>query len=142
MTTIFVYDYSSTVEKFLRGLAEHERKIRIYIAESRIIDGGLPFVKVCQKAGHHIKFIPDASMMYYIKDCDAAFMGAETFYPDGTGFNTTGSDIVGLLCSYYKIPLYFLTPMIKLDIRPVTGGRKNLVFDNMKINFLIIGMQV
>lgn len=132
MENIFVYDYSSTVEKFLRRLAENQKQYQIYIAESRVIDGGKPFVKACQEAGHRIKFIPEASMMYYLKECDGAFMGAETFYPDGTGFNTTGSDIVGLICKYYGIPLYFLTPMIKVDIRPVTGGRKNLVFDDLK----------
>lgn len=132
MENIFVYDYSSTVEKFLRRLAENQKQYQIYIAESRVIDGGKPFVKACQEAGHRIKFIPEASMMYYLKECDGAFMGAETFYPDGTGFNTTGSDIVGLICKYYGIPLYFLTPMIKVDIRPVTGGRKNLVFDDLR----------
>ncbi len=132
MNTIFVYDYSSTVEKFLRRLGENKKSYYIYIAESRVIDGGRPFVKACQEAGHRIKFIPEASMMYFLKDCDGAFMGAETFYPDGTGFNTTGSDIVGLICKHYGIPLYFLTPMIKVDIRPVAGGRKNLVFDDLK----------
>lgn len=132
MDTIFVYDYSSTVEKFLRRLTENKKDYHIYIAESRVIDGGRPFVKACQEAGHRIKFIPEASMMYFLKDCDGAFMGAETFYPDGTGFNTTGSDIVGLICKHYGIPLYFLTPMIKVDTRPVTGGKKNLVYDDLK----------
>lgn len=132
MNCIFVFDYSSTVEKFLRRLKDNGKKYTIYIAESRIINGGLPFVKPCQEAGHNLIFIPDASMMYYMKNCDGAFMGAETFYPDGTAFNTTGSDIAALICRHYKIPLYFLTPLIKLDIRPVIGGRKNLVFDDMK----------
>lgn len=132
MEKIFVYDYSSTVEKFLRGLKENKKQYEIYIAESRIIDGGRPFLKACQESGHKIKFIPEASMMYFLKECDGAFMGAETFYPDGTGFNTTGSDIVGLICQYYGVPLYFLTPMIKLDIRPVVGKKKNLVYDDLK----------
>lgn len=132
MERIFVYDYSSTVEKFLSCLKDNGKQYEIYIAESRIIDGGKPFVKACRDAGHKIKFIPDASMMYYLKGCDGAFMGAETFYPDGTGFNTTGSDIVGLICRYYRIPLYFLTPMIKLDVRPAYGGRKKLVYDDLK----------
>lgn len=132
MDRIFVYDYSSTVERFLKGLQENRKSYEIYIAESRVIDGGRPFVKTCQEAGYKIKFIPEASMMYYLKECDGAFMGAETFYPDGTGFNTTGSDIVGLICKYYGVPLYFLTPMIKLDIRPVTGGKKNLVYDDLR----------
>ena len=132
MDRIFVYDYSSTVEKFLKGLKENGKPYTIYIAESRIIDGGRPFLKACQETGHKIKFFPEASMMYYLKDCDGAFMGAETFYPDGTGFNTTGSDIVGLICRHYGVPLYFLTPMIKLDIRPVTGEKKKLVYDDLK----------
>lgn len=132
MDRIFVYDYSSTVEKFLSGLSENKKKYTVYIAESRVIDGGKPFVSACKKAGHAVKFIPEASMMYYLKECDAAFMGAETFYPDGTGFNTTGSDIVGLICKHYDIPLYFLTPLIKVDIRPVIGEEKNLVFQNLE----------
>ncbi|MDO5145438.1 MAG: hypothetical protein Q4D60_00330 [Eubacteriales bacterium] len=132
MKNIFVYDYSSTVEKFLRGLSENGHEYNVLVAESRVIDGGKPFVKACREAGHHVKFIPEASMMYYIKECDAVFMGAETFYPDGTGFNTTGSDIVGLLCKYFDIPLYFITPMIKLDVRPAFGGKKNLVFQNLE----------
>lgn len=132
MNTIFVFDYSSTVDKFLAALPGNDKKYTVYIAESRIIDGGVPFVETCQKAGFNIKFIPDASMMYYLKDCDAAFMGAETFYPDGTGFNTIGSDIVSLICDHYKIPLYFLTPFIKLDVRPVYGYKRELVMDDMK----------
>ncbi|MCB6288780.1 hypothetical protein LI276_22125, partial [[Clostridium] scindens] len=86
---------SSSVEAFLRKINGPKR---IYIPESRVINGGAPFVQPCLEAGHQIHFIPDASMMYYMKSCDGVFMGAESIYPDGTGFNTTGSDIVGLLC--------------------------------------------
>jgi len=132
MEKIFVFDYSSTVEKFLINLAGADKKYTIYVAESRSIDGGLPFVSPAQMAGHAIKYIPDASIMYYLKECDAAFMGAETFFPDGTGFNTIGSDIVGLVCYHYNIPLYFLTLFIKLDIRPIFGHKKVLVIKDMK----------
>ena len=104
----------------------------IYIAESRVINGGKPFVKPCIEAGHQIHFIPDASLMYYMKECDGAFMGAESIYPDGTGFNTTGSDIVGLICDYYKKPLYFISPLIKLDVRPVYGKEKTIVINDLK----------
>lgn len=128
MQTILVYDYSSTVEAFLRALTPGKT---IYIAESRVINGGKPFVKPCVESGHHIHFIPDASLMYYMKDCDGAFMGAESIYPDGTGFNTTGSDIVGLICEYYQIPLYFISPLVKLDIRPVYGKEKTIVINDL-----------
>lgn len=129
MERILVFDYSSSVEAFLRNI---EGEKLIYIAESRIINGGKPFVKACVERGHKVHFIPDASLMYYMKDCDGVFMGAETLLPDGTGYNTTGSDIVGVLCDYYKIPLYFISPLIKTDIRPVFGKEKPLVFNDLK----------
>lgn len=127
--TILVFDYSSTVEAMLRNL---KHSVNVYIAESRVINGGYPFVKACIESNHKIKFIPDASLMYYMQDCDAAFMGAETILPDGTGYNTTGSDIVGLLCDYYKIPLYFVSPLIKLDTRYISGKEKKLVINNLE----------
>ncbi|MBS4210154.1 hypothetical protein [Bacillus sp. FJAT-50079] len=136
MKTIMVYDYSSTVDKLLKKIGGSEHQYIIYIPESRIIDGGVPYVKTCKEAGHAIRFFPDAAIMYYSKECDVALMGAETFFPDGTGFNTTGSDLVGLACDYYKIPLYFLTPLIKLDIRPIYGYKKELVINDLETKLI------
>ena len=120
MSAIMVYDYSSSVEAFLRKINGPKR---IYIPESRVINGGAPFVQPCLEAGHQIHFIPDACMMYYMK---------ESIYPDGTGFNTTGSDIVGLLCDYFHVPLYFISPLIKLDVRPVYGKEKCTVINDLR----------
>ncbi len=128
---IMVFDYSSTVERFLERLGEEDGGLTVVIPESRSIDGGYPFVKACLNAGHNIKFIPDAAIMYFLKRCDAAFIGAETFYPNGTVFNTTGSDIVGLVCKEFHIPLYVLTPLIKVDIRSMFGYEKALVENDL-----------
>lgn len=118
MDTIMIFDYSSTVDRFVAGL---ERRRTIYIPESRALDGGRPFVKTAVEAGHEVRFIPDTTMLVALKTCQAAFMGAETIYPDGTVFNTVGSDILAILCRQVGIPLYVLTPMIKVDTRPVYG---------------------
>lgn len=118
MDTIMIFDYSSTVDRFVAGL---ERRRTIYIPESRALDGGRPFVKTALEAGHEVRFIPDTTMLVALKTCQAAFMGAETIYPDGTVFNTVGSDILAILCRQIGIPLYVLTPMIKVDTRPVYG---------------------
>lgn len=129
---ILAYDYSSTVEKFLVNLAKDNLPRNLIIPESRIIDGGYPFIKkISSIKNYQINFIPDCSLFYFMKNVDACFMGAETLYPDGTGFNTTGSDIVGLICDYYHIPLYFLTPMIKLNTHSIRGLHKQLVIDDL-----------
>lgn len=132
MKTIMVFDYSSTVDKFLKETKPESGKLLVIIPESRSIDGGHAFVKTCLDAGHRVKFIPDAAIMYFLKDCDGAFLGSETFFPDGTMFNTTGSDIVGLVCKEFNVPLYVLTPLIKVDVRSVHGHEKALVENDLK----------
>lgn len=130
--SILVYDYSSTVDKFLIKLSQDNIIRKLIIPESRIINGGYPFIKkLTSIKNYKVHFIPDCSLFYFMKNIDACFMGAETIYADGTGFNTTGSDIVGLICNYYHIPLYFLTPMIKLDTRSIQGLHKKLVIDDL-----------
>jgi ribose 1,5-bisphosphate isomerase len=130
MNKILVFDYSSTVDRFLENLCP-EKQLTVFIPESRSINGGYAFVKTCLQVGHKIKFIPDAAMMYFLKECDAAFMGAETFFPNGTMFNTTGSDIVALICKEFNIPLYVLTPLIKVDVRSIYGYQKVLVENDL-----------
>ncbi|MEK3888385.1 hypothetical protein [Bacillus sp. FSL K6-3431] len=130
MKRIMVFDYSSTVDRFLENL-EGQNGLTVYIPESRSIDGGHAFVRTCLQIGHQVKFIPDAAIMYFLKECEAAFMGAETFFPDGTMFNTTGSDIVGLVCKEFNVPLYVLTPLIKVDIRSIYGYQKVLVENDL-----------
>lgn len=116
--TVMVFDYSSTVDSFVRKL---DHRMTVYIPESRALNGGQPFVKGALAGEHEVRFIPDTAMMQALTDCDAAFMGAETLYPDGSVFNTIGSDILGVLCKECGVPLYVLSPLIKVDARPVYG---------------------
>lgn len=122
--SLIVFDYSSTVEACIADL---EQPMDLYIPESRVIDGGRPFVKPFVQAGHQVHFLADAAMMTVIRKMDAAVIGAETFYPDGSAFNTAGSDILAELCMLFQIPYYVLTPLLKVDMRPLRGGGKEAV---------------
>lgn len=122
--TIMPFDYSSTVEKTLVRLGGQGRTV--IIPESRAINGGRPFVRPCSEAGYRVRYVPDVAIMHELATCDAVLMGAETFFADGTGFNTIGSDLVGLLCRELNVPLYFLTTFQKLDIRNIHGRPKTL----------------
>lgn len=124
MQTILVFDYSSTVEKFVTAL---DRPRTVIIPESRAIDGGKPFVESFVKAGHRVQFIPDAAMLTVLDEVDGVFIGAETYYPDGTAFNTVGSDILAELCRTHHVPYYVLTPLIKIDMRAARGIFKPII---------------
>jgi ribose 1,5-bisphosphate isomerase len=122
--TIMAFDYSSTVEKVLQRLGGTDRTV--IIPESRAISGGAPYLAACTAAGYRVRFVPDTALLHELRACDAVLMGAETFFADGTGFNTIGSDLVGLACKELGVPLYFLTTFQKLDIRNVHGMPKTL----------------
>lgn len=126
--TVMLYDYSSSVEKAIIGTDHH---LEVIIPESRIINGGLPFVKKIKEKGHHIHFIPDAGMLTILKTVDAIYIGAETFYPDGTAFNTAGSDILAELAKIYHIPYLVVTPLLKSDLRALKGIYKEDIIRNL-----------
>ena len=118
MQAVMVFDFSRTVAAVLAALPP---SVTVFIPESRALDGGKPFVPYARKAGVKTHFIPDTAIMHCLRDCQAALTGAESFYPDGTLFNTIGTDLVAVACSYLNVPLYALTPLLKVDVRPVYG---------------------
>lgn len=123
-TSILVFDYSSTVNAVMEAAAENHKTLDIYVPESRILDGGHQFLRNGTAMGHRMHYIPDADLNKFIARTDAAFIGAETFYPDGWVANTAGSDIVGILCRLHKKPLFVPTTLIKLDPRGFSGYHK------------------
>lgn len=121
---VMIFDYSSTVETVIMNAPN---KMKVYIPESRSINGGYPFVEKIVQANHEVCFIPDAAMMTVLKEVEMVLIGAETFYADGTAFNTAGSDILAELCFIYHIPYYVITPLLKADIRSVYGQYKEVI---------------
>lgn len=119
--SIMIFDYSSTVMEFIGQLSSRKE---LYIPESRALNGGKPFLNETMKKMHNVHFIPDTCMMVELKKCQAAFIGAESIYPDGSVFNTIGADILAVICKELNIPLYAITSMIKIDTRSLYGFAK------------------
>jgi ribose 1,5-bisphosphate isomerase len=118
MTSILLFDYSSTVGKMIETC---NHPLEIFIAESRALDGGRPYLSQALKGHHKVHFIPDAAIYFYLKQCDGVFIGAETYYTDGKVFNTVGAEMVASLCNTLNVPFYVLTTLIKVDMRPMEG---------------------
>lgn len=113
--TVMVYDYSSSVDAILKDMETWEQEMRIYVPESRTLDGGIPFVRNHVRSKLKFSLIPDCAMAFYIGTCDAALVGVETFCGDGGLYNTTGSLTLAVLCREYGIPFYGVTQFIKLS---------------------------
>ncbi len=128
---VLVFDYSSTVDAMLQVAYEKGTKLDVYIPESRGLDGGRPFVQSAIKYGHNPHFFPDGSIMYFLEKCDVAFGGAETFYPDGTAVNTSGTEMIAALCQVLGKKFYIPTTLIKVDLRGMYGLVKRECYRNL-----------
>lgn len=62
LSSMLVFDYSSTVNAMMETAAEHGKKMTVYVPESRALDGGRPFVVNALKLGHDPVFFPDAAL--------------------------------------------------------------------------------
>ncbi|MCL2367880.1 MAG: hypothetical protein FWC72_02695 [Oscillospiraceae bacterium] len=124
MSRILLFDYSSTVARIAAIAAESNITLTCYVPESRALNGGAPYICPFAEGGHTVHFIPDSAIYHYLRRSDAAFIGAETFYPDGRAFNTVGSELVGLLCREFGVPYYVITPLIKADMRALHGFQR------------------
>jgi ribose 1,5-bisphosphate isomerase len=118
MNSILLFDYSSTVGRMIETC---NHQLEIFIAESRALNGGKPYVRPALKGNHKVHFIPDAAIYFYLRQCDGVFIGAETYYPDGKVLNTVGTEMVASLCNTFDVPFYVLTTLIKVDVRPMYG---------------------
>ena len=125
---IMVFDYSSTVDTFIEILS---KEVEVVVPESRSINGGVPFLKNAAKH-QRCKFILDAAICDELKDCDAVFIGAETFYVNGDAFNTIGSDMVAVLTDYFHIPYYVITPILKVDTLSLFAKGKKVITKDLR----------
>lgn len=132
MDSIMLFDYSSTVGRMVDN---YERELNILIPESRVLDGGKPYIEKGRNSKHKKHFIPDAAMLYYLKKCDGVFIGSETLYPDGRVFNTVGSEMLAFLCKSHNVPFYVLTTLLKIDMRSKYGYQKPPVMIDLKEKF-------
>ncbi len=133
MNSVLLFDYSSTVGKMIETC---DHPLEVYIPESRAFDGGKPYVSQAIRGHHKAHFIPDAAMYYFLKQCDAAFIGAETYYADGMAFNSVGSEMVAALCHLLNVSFYVLTTLIKIDIRSLYGYTKPTLLLNLREKLL------
>lgn len=121
---ILVFDYSSSVAALMQEVQKRGRSLDVFIPESRALDGGRPYAEDCLRMGHRPHFFPDAAMEYFVKRADACFIGAETFYADGSAKNTVGSGILAYLCKRYGKPYYIPTTMLKVSPADMEGNPK------------------
>jgi ribose 1,5-bisphosphate isomerase len=121
--TVLAFDYSSAMLAILTRLAERGLYRRLVVPESRCLDGGRPIAEEATHAGHVVSYVPDMAVGVLVPECGAVLIGAETFFANGTCWNTIGSYPVALLADAHDVPFYVATELIKIDRRSYDGSQ-------------------
>lgn len=127
---LFLFDYSSTVDAIASALFTLDPTMELEVAESRILNGGVPFVKSAIERGQKVNFITDAAMAGTVKESDAVLIGAETIYKEGSVINTPGSELAAFCAQRANVNFYVATSYLKYDKRGQKMFKKKDIIDS------------
>jgi translation initiation factor eIF-2B subunit delta len=85
------------------------------VCESRPKFEGRLLAEALAKSGIGTALITDAMMSLYVKEADAAIIGADLILSNGNVVNKVGSRLLALLCKEHKKPFYVLASKSKLS---------------------------
>lgn len=124
LNSIITLSRSGTVLEILKLWHQKNKKIEIIVCESRPMLEGRLMAESLAKSGIRTTLITDALMSLYVKETDAAIIGADLILSNGNVINKVGSRLLALLCKEYKKPFYILTSKSKLSEKNIFKAKK------------------
>lgn len=121
-SSILLFDYSSTVEAIVDGLCQKLNKPPQFVVfESRVLDGGWPYVRYFMNQNLPIRYVPDSAMYFECTTADALLLGAENLWCNGSILNTLGSNAIAAIAQQQGLSVYGCCDLFKLDLRTYKG---------------------
>ncbi len=111
--TAMTYSYSSTVIEVL-GQDPPQRAI---ISEARPRNEGLRAARRLAEKGVSVTLITDAQMGLFVQEAEAAVVGADSIFPDGSLVNKIGTRLLALAAREAGVPFYVLSETLKVSAR-------------------------
>ena len=113
--SILTLSNSKTVSEILKRYASENKKLKIFISESRPQNEGRILAKSFLNAGIKVELILDAMLPHFIPKVDAAIIGADIILKNGNVINKIGSLNAAILCKYNKKPFYVIASKEKIS---------------------------
>ncbi len=111
--SFFTFSRSGTVLNVLRLWKKKNAGLNVIISESRPAFEGRLMAEELLKSGLKVKMITEATTGMFVKNVDAAIIGADAVLRNNNIINKSGSLSLALLCKHYKKPLYVLAAKSK-----------------------------
>jgi len=111
---ILTISYSSTVTGVLKELKRRGKNFEVVVMESRPVLEGRRTAQELVRAKIRTTLIADAALGEYTRTVDAAVVGADAVYRDGSTVNKVGTFPLAVCCRELGKPLYVLTDSSKI----------------------------
>jgi ribose 1,5-bisphosphate isomerase len=140
-SSIILFDYSSTVEAIVLELCKRKEDLpEVIVFESRVIDGGWPYVKKLINHNIPVRYVLDSAMDLECSRADTVLLGVENLRCDGSLTNTIGSLAIARIALNKGVKVYGCCDFFKLDLnsykgifkQPVIKNFSNLLLDRKK----------
>lgn len=106
---------SKTVYEILKRIKKEKSKITVYISESRPKYEGKILARKLAEEKINVYLITEAMLSNYVKNSDAALIGADMILKNGNIVNKVGSSTLAILCKYYKVPFFVVADKSKFS---------------------------
>jgi translation initiation factor eIF-2B subunit delta len=111
---LLTISYSSTVTGVLKELKRRGKRFQVVVMESRPMLEGRRTAEELARSRIKTTLIADAALGQYVKEVDAAVVGADTVYVDGSAVNKVGTYPAAVCLREAKKPLYVLADSTKI----------------------------
>jgi eIF-2B alpha/beta/delta-like uncharacterized protein len=112
---LLTISYSSTVTGVLKELKRRGKEFEVIAMESRPMLEGRRTAAELAKSRIKTTLIADAALGQYVKEVDAAVVGADTIYTDGSAANKVGTYPLAVCLRAVGKPLYVLADSFKIS---------------------------
>lgn len=108
---------SKTVFEILKGINSSQRKIKVYVAESRPKFEGRILAKRLVKYGITTQLITEAMIPEFLMKSDSAIIGADIILKNGDVVNKIGSQSLAIICKELNKPFFVIADKKKFSNR-------------------------
>ncbi len=119
--TIFMHSYTGTLLGIFQRAREAGRTFSMIMTESRPYCEGRVMLNELLKMGIPCTLIIDAAMGSYIQRANKSMVGCDSYLSNGSVVNKIGTQLLGMACQAYGVPLYAAGSVLKLSIASLRG---------------------
>ncbi len=139
-TNFITISNSKTVYEILKRIKKERSKITVFVSESRPKYEGRILAQKLAEEKINVHLITEAMLSNYVKNSDAAIIGADIILKNGNVVNKVGSSTLAIVCKYYKVPFYVVADKSKFSSNDIFN-RKEMpsaeIWRNKSVNIKI-----